>query len=73
MARLKINSPMYKRFELINSSNSIVELINLIVTLINYINVTCYDSSRHQDNQTTTSPLNASSVFKSFQEEFSHG
>ena len=62
---------LYKRFELINSSNSIVELINLIVTLINLINVTCYDSSRHQDIQ--ASPLNASSIFKSFQEEFSDG
>ena len=61
MARLKINSSMYKRFE----------LINLIVTLIKLINVTCYDSSRHQDIQ--ASPLNASSVFKSFQEEFSDG
>ena len=70
MARLKINSFMYKTFAYINSSNSIVELINLIVTLINLINVTCYDSSRHQDIQ--ASPLNASSVFKSFQEEFSH-
>ena len=66
----KIDSFMYKKFCLINSSNGIVELINLIVTLINLINVTCYDSSRHQDNQ--ASPLNASSIFKSFQEEFSH-
>jgi len=71
MARLKINSFMHKTFVYINSSNSIVELINLIVTLIKLINVTCYDSSRHQDIQ--ASPLNASSVFKSFQEEFSHG
>ena len=67
MRQLKFSTFMHKSFAYINSSNRIVELINLIVTLINLINVTHYDSSRHQ-----ASPLNASSIFKNFQEEFSH-